>query len=146
MTVELREVKPAVSRRVPGEPPRPVLRWLWWGLGWALVLFVLYGTLAPSPYVPDLHANDKLEHMGAFFGMTAWFGGLVSRRRYAALAFWMLLLGALIEVAQGVMGFGRDADMWDFCADSIGVAAASMLVYLGLGSWTSRLERFLGLT
>jgi len=137
---------PTLTADPPPAAPRPALAWLWWGIGWALMLLVLYGTLAPSHYVPDLHTNDKLEHMGAFFGMTAWFGGLVRRRRYAALAFWMLLLGALIEVAQGVMGLGRDADIHDFFADSIGVGAASMLVYLGLGSWTERLERFLGLT
>jgi VanZ family protein len=123
----------------------PAFAPLWWGVGWALVLLILYGTLAPVHYVPDLHLNDKLEHAAAFFGMTCWFGGLVRRRRYAALIFWMLLLGAGIEVAQGLMGLGRDADIRDFAADSIGVAAASLLVYIGLGSWTAHIERVLGI-
>ena len=122
----------------------PAFAPLWWGVGWALVMLILYGTLAPVHYVPDLHLNDKLEHAAAFFGMTCWFGGLVQRRRYAALIFWMLLLGAGIEVAQSLMGLGRDADIRDFAADSIGVAAASLLVYIGLGSWTAHIERLLG--
>jgi len=131
------------SAAVPSDRPLALGR-TWWTLGWLFVLFILYATLAPSHYVPDLHANDKLEHAGAFFAMTCWFGGLVHPRRYVALAVWMLLLGAGIEVAQGLMGLGRDADVWDFVADSFGTAGALLLIYLGLGSWTGRVERFLG--
>jgi VanZ family protein len=125
--------------------PTPTLTRLWWALGWALIIFILYSTLAPSRYVPDLHVNDKLEHAGAFFGMTCWFGGLVRRRRYLVLACCMVVLGGSIEILQGVMGLGRDCDFWDFAADSVGVAAALTLVYIGLGTWTSRLERLLGI-
>jgi VanZ family protein len=58
----------------------------------------------------------------------------------------MLLFGASIEVAQGVMGLGRDADVMDFAADAVGVAIALAMVYLGLGSWTERIERLFGLS
>jgi len=119
---------------------------VWWLIGWLLVLVVTVGCLEPARYVPDLHVSDKLEHAGAYFGMTCWFGGLVRRRSYWLLALWMLLFGALIEVAQGVMGLGRDADVRDFVADAIGVAAALTLVYVGLGTWPSRIERFVGLS
>lgn len=134
----------------PGAKPRsspPHLRFpqLWWLVGWALVLFILYSTLAPSEYVPNLHLWDKLEHAGAFFGLTLWFGGLIRRTRYVFLAFWMLLLGAGIELAQGYMGLGRDMDIHDFYADAIGVAVAFVLLGAGLSHWAVYAERILGL-
>ena len=118
---------------------------IWWTAGWILVLFITISCLEPPRYVPNLHLWDKLEHALAFFGLTFWFGGLVRRRAYPLLVLWMLLFGAGIEVAQGVMGLGRDADVWDWVADSVGVALATTLVYVGLGSWMFRIERLLGL-
>jgi len=123
----------------------PLLRLprLWWALGWAMVLFIVAATLAPERYVPDLHLWDKAEHAIAFFGLTFWFGGLLSRQRYPAIAFVMLLLGGGIELAQGAMNWGRDEDILDFVADSVGVSVALALLYLGLGAWTQRVERLL---
>lgn len=123
----------------------PLLRLprLWWALGWAMVLFIVASTLAPERYVPDLHLWDKAEHAIAFFGLTFWFGGLLSRQRYPAIAFVMLLLGGGIELAQGAMNWGRDEDILDFVADSVGVSVALTLLYLGLGAWTQWVERLL---
>jgi VanZ family protein len=112
-----------------------------------MVLFILYATLAPSRYVPDLHLWDKLEHATAFFGMTFWFGGLVRRSRFWVLALVMSVFGAAIEVAQGTMGLGRDMDIHDWIADSIGI-----LLALGLllsvprrrGSWLRWFETLIG--
>jgi len=102
----------------------PQLTGLWWGLGWAMVLFILYSTLAPARVVPDLHVSDKLEHATAFFAVTFWFGGLVARRRFWVLGSVMSAFGAAIEVAQGTMGLGRDMDIHDWYADSCGVLLA----------------------
>jgi VanZ family protein len=126
--------------------PQLKLARLWWMAGWVIVLFITISCLEPPRYVPDLHVSDKVEHAGAYFGMTFWFGGLLRRRRYLLLAFWMLLFGAGIEVAQGLMGLGRTADVWDFAADAVGIAIALALVYIGLGSWMWRIEQFLGLS
>jgi VanZ family protein len=119
---------------------------MWWALGWAMVLFITYSTLAPARYVPDLHINDKIEHASAFFGMTFWFGGLVRRGRFWALGLIMSAFGGAIEIAQGTMGLGRDMDIHDWVADTWGV-----LIALGLllciprrrGSWLQWLESFL---
>jgi len=127
-------------------PPHLAFPHLWWLIGWALVLFILYSTLAPSQYVPNLHVWDKLEHGGAFFGLTLWFGGLIRRNRYALLAFWMLLFGAGIELAQGYMGWGRHMDIHDFYADAIGVAVGFVLLGFGLNQWAVYAERILGLS
>jgi VanZ family protein len=137
--------QPQMQEPMPTNP-RLKLALFWWLAGWALVIFITVSCLEPPRYVPDLHVSDKLEHAGAYFGMTFWFGGLVGRRRYLILAFWMLLFGAGIEVAQGLMALGRDADVWDFVADAVGVSFALLLVYIGMGSWMERIERFLGLT
>jgi VanZ family protein len=123
--------------------PQLRLRRLWWGLGWFMVLFILASTLSPARYVPDLHLWDKAEHAIAFFGLTFWFGGLVSRQRYPVVAFVMLLLGGGLEIAQGAMNWGRDEDIMDFVADSVGVSIALVLLYAGLGAWIQWVERLL---
>jgi VanZ family protein len=116
---------------------------LWWGLGWAMVLFITVSCLEPPRYVPNLHLWDKLEHALAFFGMTFWFGGLVRRGRYPVIAVLMLLFGGGIEIAQGAMRLGRDEDIMDFVADAVGISIALALLYLGLGAWTRWIERFI---
>jgi VanZ family protein len=116
---------------------------LWWALGWAMVLFITVSCLEPPRYVPNLHLWDKLEHALAFFGMTFWFGGLVRRGRYPVIAVLMLLFGGGIEIAQGAMRLGRDEDIMDFVADSVGIFVALALLYLGLGAWTRWVERFI---
>ncbi len=126
--------------------PQLRLARVWWGVGWALVIYIAISCLEPARYVPNLHLWDKLEHSSAFFGMTFWFGGLVRRRRYLWVAFWMLLFGGGIEIAQGLMKVGRSADILDFAADSVGIAVALVLLYIGLGSWTRWLEQFVGLS
>lgn len=116
------------------------LAWLWWSIGWAMVVYVTVSCLEPARYVPNLHLWDKAEHSLAFFGMTVWFGGMVRRSRYPVIALLLSLLGAAIEIAQGTMGFGRDADIIDWVADTIGIVLASGLLYLGLGGWTRWIE------
>jgi hypothetical protein len=44
------------------------------------------------------------------------------------------------------MGWGRDADILDWAADSVGVAIAMVLLYAGLGSGMWWIERRLGLS
>jgi VanZ family protein len=113
---------------------------LWWATGWGMVLFIAVSCLEPARYVLELHLWDKAEHALAFFGMSVWFGGLVRRTRYPLIALAMLLFGGGIEIAQGLMGLGRDADILDFVADAIGITVAMILLYLGLGAWTRWVE------
>jgi VanZ family protein len=141
---QARAFAPAAKRATL--PPHLQCPRLWWAVGWALLAFILYSTLAPSQDVPNLHLWDKLEHAGAFFGLTMWFGGLIRRSRYAMLAFWMLLLGGAIELAQGYMGWGRDMDIHDFYADGLGIAVAFILLGAGLSQWAVLAERLLGLS
>jgi VanZ family protein len=125
----------------------PRLPRLWWGLGWTMVLFITYATLAPTTVVPDVQVSDKIEHATAFFGLTFWFGGLVARRRFWLLGIVMSAFGAAIEVAQGTMGLGRDMDIHDWYADSCGVLVALAIltcVPRSRGSWLRWVESLMG--
>jgi len=124
----------------PRATPSLRLARFWWGVGWAMVLYITISCLEPARYVPNLHLWDKAEHALGFFGMSVWFGGLVRRGRYPLLAVLMLVFGGAIEIAQGTMGLGRDADIKDWLADSVGIGAALGLLYLGLGGWARRIE------
>jgi VanZ family protein len=134
---------------VNGRVDAPHRTGLWWTLGWAMVLFILYATLAPSRFVPETHLNDKVEHGAAFFGMTFWFGGLVRRSRFWLLGALMSGLGAAIEVAQGTMGLGRDMDINDWIADTYGVVLALGVLLTCVpraqGSWLRWVETLVGL-
>lgn len=112
-------------------------------LGVVLVLVVVVASLVPGKDLPHLSISDKVEHIIAYFGLAAWFGGLLMPRRYAFLGVALLLLGGAIEIAQGVMGLGRQADWHDFYADALGVFAGLALCLVGLRHWASWFERWL---
>jgi VanZ family protein len=56
------------------------------------------------------------------------------------LGFLLLLLGGGIEIAQGLMGMGRESDIRDFAADTVGVALGLGLCLLGLRYWVAGCE------
>ena len=124
----------------PDTPPELRFNYLWWAIGWAVVLYITVSCLEPAKYVPNLHLWDKAEHALAFFGMSLWFGGLIHRSRYPLVAVAMMALGGGIEIAQGAMNLGRDEDIMDFVADSVGIVVAMGLLYLGLGNWARWIE------
>jgi VanZ family protein len=99
-------------------PPR--LRFAAYGFAVAVLLYL---TLAPGQDLPKEHMWDKAEHASAWFVLTAigvafW---PARPRRVAAFAF---CLGALVEVLQWAMPFGRDGDVRDLVGDSVGIGAA----------------------
>lgn len=114
----------------------------WYVVGVVLVLVVVVASLVPGKDLPHLGVNDKIEHLTAYFGLAAWFGGLLMPRRYALLGLALLLLGGGIEIAQGLMGLGRQADWKDFYADAAGVIVGLALCLLGLRHWASWFERW----
>ena len=120
-------------------------KWLhartWYLLGVALVLAVVYTSLAPASDLPSVSLNDKAEHAIAYLLIAVWFGGLIERRHYRWLAVGLLVLGALIEVAQGLMSLGRTADFFDWLADGAGVVIGIGACAAGLGQWVSWIER-----
>lgn len=115
--------------------------WGWYIIGVLMTLFVIVSCLVPARDLPRLPISDKIEHALAYFGLAAWFGGLLRLRDYGWLVLALLALGAGIEVAQGAMGLGRTADIKDFYADAVGVAIGVGLCLLGLRHWAVWMER-----
>lgn len=115
----------------------------WYLVGGALILAVIISSLVPAADLPRLGVSDKLEHLSAYAGLALWFGGLVTPRRYVYLGVALLALGGGIEIAQGLMGLGREADWRDFYADSLGTMFGLSLCMAGLRHWASWLEQWL---
>lgn len=115
---------------------------LWYVLGALLTLVVIVSSLVPPHDLPRLHISDKLEHLIAYSGLALWFGGLLPPRRYMHLGLALLALGGGVEIAQGLMGLGRDADWHDFYADALGVALGLSLCMAGFRHWASWLEQW----
>jgi VanZ family protein len=90
------------------------------------VAVLLYLCLAPSQALPKEHLWDKAEHAIAWFVLAA-LGLALWPRRPGRVTFFALALGALVEVLQWAMPFGRDGDWRDWIADSVGVAAALLV-------------------
>ena len=106
----------------------------WYFLGALLTLVVIVSSLVPGEDLPHWRISDKVEHMVAYVGLALWFGGLMPPRRYVHLALALLALGGGIEIAQGLMGLGREADWRDFYADAFGVAVGISLCLAGLAA------------
>lgn len=102
--------------------PRPIRLALYAGA----VAVLLYLCLAPSKDLPEVSLWDKAEHAIAWLVLTG-SGLLLFPRRPRTIALFAWLLGGLVEVLQGTLPVGRDADWKDWLADSIGVAAALAL-------------------
>jgi VanZ family protein len=94
---------------------------LWLGIGWSLVLLVVYLSLTPRPPPAGINIWDKASHAIAYFTLMFWFAQIHDRR--LAVALWVLALGAGIEVAQGFTGY-REASAPDMLANGVGVALA----------------------
>ncbi len=103
--------------------PRP-LRLALYGVA-SLVL--TYMALAPQKDVPGVELFwDKFEHGSAWTVLTL-LGLLLSTKRRWAIGVFAIAFGALIEVLQATLPFGRDGNIADFIADVLGVAAAYLL-------------------
>jgi VanZ family protein len=90
------------------------------------VAVLLFLCLAPSRDLPPEHLWDKAEHGIAWF-VLAGLGLLLAPWRPQTIVLFAVALGALVEVLQAAMPFGRDGDIRDLVADSIGVALAVLL-------------------
>lgn len=124
----------------------PELRYrrLWFGVGVLIALAVAVVCLVPGRKLPDVRVSDKMEHLLAFAMLAFWFGSILVRRDFFWLAVALIAFGGLIELAQGAMRFGREADIKDLLADSIGVVLGLALALTPLGRWARWLESRLG--
>jgi hypothetical protein len=124
------------------------LQKLWSGLSVALLVVSLWIALKPiTPggeswfdWLSFLAASDKVVHAVAFFVLGLWFGALAGPSHWRRVGVLLLLYGALIELLQGAMALGRNADLWDLAADAGGLVSG-LLAARWLGrSWLLRVD------
>jgi VanZ family protein len=85
---------------------------------------LLYLTLAPGKDVPGVGLVwDKAEHAISWAVLTG-AGLLLSTKRRWAIGIFAFVFGAAIEVLQATLPFGRDGDVLDLTADTVGIAVA----------------------
>ncbi len=100
---------------------------------WVALPVTLYFALAPQP--PEVGVkSDKALHVIAFVVLT-----VLARVAYPAVRWpWLLValavFGALIELLQGTMGWGRQADIRDWVADVAAVAVV-LILFEGAQRW-----------
>ena len=93
-----------------------------------LLAAVLVLTLTPDDAGALRFANDKIEHLGAFF-VLAFIGKNAWPARPLRLAIYLMAVGAAIELLQATPLIHRDAEFLDWLADAIGTGA-------GIASWS----------
>jgi len=126
-------VKPAV---------RPELRYgrLWMAGGVLLAAFITVLSLLPGDQLPQVRIWDKFQHILAYVALAFWFGSIVVRRRYLLLVVALMCFGVCIELLQGQMGWGRQADLFDLGANATGIAVGMLLALTPLGRWALWIE------
>ena len=92
-------------------------------LFWLALAVTLVMALLPRPPVAALGLNDKLQHMAAFavLSLLAWLA--FPRQRLSVLFLTLAAIGGLIEILQMVPALHRDADVKDWIADCLAIAA-----------------------
>lgn len=114
---------------------------LWLSVGWLAIAAAVVVCLAPSENLPKPpNLSDKSEHFICYLLLSCWFAGIYPRARYWIIAIGLVVMGVAIEIAQGAMGWGRQADANDVLANCTGVIAGLLLCWWGLGGWAQRVE------
>ena len=114
---------------------------LWLVSGWILVILAIVASLVPSHDLPQIGGvSDKLEHVVGYFVLALWFAGIYPKSRYLMIGVALLVMGIVIEGLQGAMHVGREADLRDVYANSLGIVCGLTLALAWLGGWAQRVE------
>jgi VanZ family protein len=123
----------------------PTLRYprAWFALGLVIAAIVTFYSLMPAERVPQIGVSDKIEHAVAYALLAFWFASVVARWDYVFMLLALIALGGGIEIVQGLMKMGREADLRDFVADCIGAGVGLLLGLTPLVRWPAFVERLL---
>lgn len=121
--------------------PQLRFRRTWFCLGLVIALGIAVVCLMPGSSLPRTGISDKSEHLLAFGALAFWFGSIVVRRDLGWLALALVAFGGVIELLQGAMRLGRDAEFRDVMADAAGVGLGLALALSPLGRWAQWMEQ-----
>src|SRR5688572_25176071 len=114
---------------------------LWLVSGWLMVVVAVIVSIIPLREMPKMGGiSDKLEHAVAYGVLALWFAGIYPKSRYPLIGVALLVMGIVIEGLQGAMNFGRQADMRDVYANTLGIVCGLVLALIWLGGWAQRVE------
>jgi VanZ family protein len=114
---------------------------LWLVSGWIMVVLALIASIVPLSELPKMGGiSDKLEHVVAYLVLALWFAGIYPKSRYPTIGVALLAMGIVIEGLQGAMNLGRQADLRDVYANTIGIVSGLLLALIWLGGWAQRVE------
>jgi VanZ family protein len=114
---------------------------LWLASGWILIVLAVIASIVPPHDLPTMGGvNDKFEHIFGYFVLSLWFAGIYPRSRYPMIGVALLVMGIVIEGVQGAMHFGREADLRDVYANTVGIVCGLTLALVWLGGWAQRVE------
>lgn len=103
--------------------------WLWLGLWAFAVLLVVVFSLTPPPPVQLPRHGDKFEHLLAYALLAAAAVQVFAPGRYLlSVAAGLVLMGGLLELAQGALTSTRMADPADALANALGVGLGMLTV------------------
>lgn len=97
---------------------------------WAAALFAFVMAVLPQPPHWPGDPSDKVQHILAFAVLAALASQAYRTVRPAAVALGLSAFGAAIELAQTIPALHRDADIVDWCADTLTAALVLALVAL----------------
>jgi VanZ family protein len=100
---------------------RTPLRWFncWLGVGWALVVLVVYLSISPSPIQPPgIQFSDKAGHLLAYVVLMGWFAQLYRSRILPVVL--LLFMGVVLESIQAFIP-QRNFEYLDMAANASGV-------------------------
>ena len=107
-----------------------------WMLGVVLMIAATVACLVPGHDLPGMfELNDKASHMAGHGALALYFTGLVPRRNWWKIFLYLMLFGAVIEMAQHYMHLGRNGDARDLLANVIGVSLGLLVGLLGVSRW-----------
>jgi VanZ family protein len=121
----------------------PTLRYprVWFCFGLLLAAAITFTSLLPANQLPQIGISDKVEHAVAYLLLGFWFASVIARWDYVFVLLALVALGGGIEIAQGLMGLGRQADLRDFAANALGAAVGIGIAMTPLGRWAGLLEQ-----
>lgn len=95
-----------------------------------LTIFVTFISLVSLKGVVKVKVenSDKIGHFLAYFTLgVVWLYALKNKHKKVLIIFFLILYGIIIEILQGVLTSNRQADFYDFIANTTGVLLAYVL-------------------